>query len=143
MQNEAGEDLKRTQIILPATEGAIAISLPSNSQSSLAIGEKYHWYFKIYCGESIPGSDYSFVDAWIKRIPVSPELKTQLQTTNQPEYLIYRDRDIWYDALTTLGQRLLSNSNDRKLKTDWLDLLKSVDLSYLGNLPVVEIYQLK
>lgn len=143
LQTEAGEDLKRTQIKLPSTEGAIAITLPSNSKYSLAIGKKYHWYFKIYCGESIPDSDYSFVDAWIERIPLSPDLKNQLQTTNLADYLIYRDRHIWYDALTSLGQRIKTNPNDNKLKTDWVDLLTSVNLSHLSNLPVINIYQLK
>jgi hypothetical protein len=143
METEAGEVLKRTQIKLPSTEGTFAITLPSSSKYSLAIGKKYHWYFKIYCGESTPESDYYFVDAWIERIPVLPELKTQLQITNQADYLIYRDRHIWYDAVTSLGQKLQINPNDNQLKTDWVNLLKSVNLSYLGNLPIIGIYQLK
>ena len=143
LQTEAGEDLKRSQIELPATEGAIGITLPPNSKHSLAIGQKYHWYFKIYCGEATPQGDYSFVDAWIERIPVSPELKTQLKTTNQAEYQVYRDRNVWYDALTSLGHRLKTNSNNNQLKTNWVDLLKSVNLSSPENLPVIKIYQLK
>jgi hypothetical protein len=143
IETEAGEVLKRTQIKLPSTEGAIAITLPSSSKYSLAMGEKYHWYFKIYCGESTPESGYYFVDAWIERIPVLPELKTRLQITNQTDYLIYRDCHIWYDAINSLGQKLQINPNDNKLKTDWVDLLKSVNLSYLGNLPIIGIYQLK
>ncbi|MDJ0594579.1 MAG: DUF928 domain-containing protein [Pleurocapsa sp. MO_226.B13] len=143
LQTEAGEDLERTQIKLPATEGAIAITLTSSPQSSLAVGEKYHWYFKIYCGEPIPGSDYSFVDGWIERIAISPELETQLQTSDKADYLIYRDRQIWYDALTSLGKRLQTNPNENQLQTDWGNLLQSVDLSHLGNLSVVKIYQLE
>ncbi len=143
LQTEAGKDLKRSEIKLPATEGIIAITLPPSSKYSLAIGQKYHWYFKIYCQESTLESDYSFVDAWIERIPLSTELKTQLETNERAEYQIYRDRQVWYDALTSLGHKLKTNSDDNELKTDWVNLLKSVDLSYLGNLSVIKIYQLE
>ena len=143
LQTETGEDVERSTISLPDREGAIAISLPENSQSSLAIGKKYHWYFKIYCGEPTSDSDYIFVDAWIERVALASELKIQLQMTNKADYLIYRDRQLWYDALDDLGKLLLTNPDRQQLKTDWFNLLKSVELSHLKDIPIVKIYQLQ
>lgn len=142
LQNEAGEDLERTQIKLPSTEGAIAISLPSNSSYSLTVGKKYHWYFKIYCDLATPESDYIFVDAWIDRVALTSNLKIQLQITNREDYLVYSDHHIWYDALTSLGEKILSDPNSKKLKADWFNFLELIELSNLGNLPIVKIYQL-
>ncbi len=143
LQTETGEDLTRTQIRLPEREGAIAVSLSENSPYSLAVGKKYHWYFRIYCGKPTPDSDYIFVDAWIQRVSLTSELKIQLQITKKADYLIYNDRHIWYDALTNLGKQLKTNPNSDRLKTDWVNLLESIDLSYLSDFSIVKIYQLQ
>jgi hypothetical protein len=143
LQTEAGKDLERTQIKLPSTSGMIGITLSSNSKYSLAIGKKYHWYFKIYCGEPTPERDYFFVDAWVERVAIASELKIQLQITNKADYLVYRDRHIWYDTLTSLGKQLQTNPNNSELQTDWIELLESVELSHLSSQPIVKIYQLQ
>ncbi len=142
LQTEAGQDIKRTQIKLPSTESVIAITLPPNSEHSLTIGKKYHWYFKIYCGKSILQSDYFFIDAWIERIEASPELKYRLQTTNLANHLIHQDLYVWYDAITILGQKLLVEPNDDKLQTDWVQMLKSIDLLDISNSSIIKVYQL-
>lgn len=142
LQTETGEDLERAQIKLPSTAGAIAIALSSNAQYSLATGQKYHWYFKIYCGEPTPDSDYIFVDAWIEKVALSPELEIQLQIPQKPDYLVYSDQHIWYDALTSLGKQIQTNPNNNELKTDWHNLLRMVELCHLGNYPIVKIHQL-
>ena len=142
LQTETGEDLERTQIELPSTAGAMAIALSSNAQYSLVTGKKYHWYFKIYCGEPTPDSDYIFVDAWIEKVALSPELEIQLQILQKPDYLVYSDRQIWYDSLTSLGKQIQTNPNNNELKTDWHNLLRMVELCHLSNYPIVKIYQL-
>ena len=98
--------------------------------------------FKIYCGKSILQSDYFFIDAWIERIEASPELKYRLQTTNFANHLIYQDFYVWYDAITILGQKLLVEPNDDKLQTDWVQMLKSIDLLDISNSSIIKVYQL-
>ncbi|KYC43103.1 hypothetical protein WA1_13455 [Scytonema hofmannii PCC 7110] len=136
LQDEAGEDIYRTFLTLPPTAAVISISLPSSPSYSLKIGKKYHWYFKIYCGKQEAKARYFYVDAWIERVALTPELDLKLKVAKSQKYLTYFDHNIWYDALTNLGELLRTNSQNKNLKTDWLKFLKSIDLQDIAQEPV-------
>ncbi|WP_084226959.1 DUF928 domain-containing protein [Nostoc sp. KVJ20] len=134
LQDEAGEDIYRTSLTLPPASAVISINLPSNPKYALKIGNKYQWYFKIYCGQ--PEAKYFYVDAWIERIALTKELELKLKAVKSRKYLTYFDQKIWYDALTELGELLRTDSQNNNLKTNWANFLKSIDLQDIAQEPV-------
>ncbi|MDZ8105931.1 MAG: DUF928 domain-containing protein [Nostoc sp. DedQUE12a] len=136
LQNEDGEDIYQKFIPLPQTAAVIAINLPSNPKYSLQIGQKYHWYFKIYCGKPELETGYFYVDAWIERIALTKELEVKLEMQKSPKYLTYFQQNIWYDALTDLGDQLRANSENNNLKNDWVNFLKSIGLQDITQEPI-------
>ncbi|ACC81654.1 DUF928 domain-containing protein [Nostoc punctiforme] len=142
LQNEVGEDIYQKSLTLPQTASFIAISLPSSPKYSLQIGKKYHWYFKIYCGKPEPETGYFYVDAWIERIALTNDLDLKLKMQKSLKYITYFEQNIWYNALTNLGEQIRSNSQNNNFKTDWVNFLKSIDLQDISQEPVVIIDKL-
>lgn len=138
--DEAGDDIYRTPLRLPETPGILSISLPSNPQYSLENNKKYHWYFRVYCGEPQTKPEYFFVDAWVQRVALTPELETQLKTVQPKEYIAYAANTIWYDAITNLADLRRTDSQNAMLEKDWVDLLTAVGLQDLAQEPIVERY---
>jgi hypothetical protein len=139
LQDQEGNDIWRTPITLPGKPGAIAVKLPSNPQYALKPNLKYHWYFNIYCSPSQKISAY-FVDAWVRRVTITPQLQQQLNNAKSQKYKVYAANNIWYDAITNLGELRRNNSGDRTFVEDWTKLLKSVNLPELAPAPIVQIY---
>ncbi|MFH7024419.1 MAG: DUF928 domain-containing protein [Heteroscytonema crispum UTEX LB 1556] len=139
-QDEQNNDIWRTEIGLSGKPGAIAISLPATPQYALKPNSKYHWYFKVYCGQPQNKAEYFYVDAWVQRVAVTSNLLQQLKTAKMREYSVYAANQIWYDAVNNLAQLRQKNSSDRLLTEDWNKLLKSVGLEDLATAPIVKYY---
>jgi len=147
LQDQEGNDIWRTPITLPGKPGAISIKLPQNPQYALKPNLKYHWYFNIYCSPTQKSSVY-FVDAWVRRVTLTPQLQQQLNNAKSQKYKVYIANNIWYDAITNLGELRRNNpgvgeatpSEYRAFVEDWAKLLKSVNLSELASAPIVQIY---
>lgn len=140
LQNEAEDDIYRTPLMLPGKPGIISISLPQSPQYSLETDKKYHWYFKVYCGNPQKISDYFFVDGWVQSVALTPDLESHLKTAKQGKYIAYAANDIWYDALTNLADLRRTNSHSAMLKDDWANLLKAVGLQDIAQEPIVQHY---
>jgi Domain of Unknown Function (DUF928) len=143
LQDEQGKDVWRKLIALPEKPGAIALQLPQNLKFALQIKKKYHWYFKVYCGEPRNESEYIYVDAWVERIALTPDLLLQLSRSKSPQYNVYIANKLWYDALIHLARLRQLNPRDKTLVQDWTKLLNGLDLEELGNPPIIEIYNEK
>ncbi len=141
LQDEEGKDVFRTAIPLPAKPGAIAIGLPPNPQYALKQNSKYHWFFRVYCGGSQNQSEYIFVDAWVQRVALTPDLQRQLETAKSREYTVYAANKVWYDAVTNLAELRRTNPGDRVLTQEWTNLLKAVGLEELAQAPIVQTSQ--
>ena len=141
LQNENGEDVYRTDVTLPSTSKVIGINLPSDSQYALKSGQKYHWYFKLDCSETTSEAEYFYVDAWIEKVALTPELKATLDSNKNTiqEYSIYRDRHHWYDKIATLAKLLQANPQDSRLKAEWNELINSVGLLDTFNISSIEL----
>jgi Domain of Unknown Function (DUF928) len=137
-QDEQGHDIWRTDIGLSEKSGIFPISLPPTPQYALKLNAKYHWYFKVYCGQPEKKAEYFYVDAWVQRVAVNPNLEQQLKTVKTREYRAYAVNQIWYDAVNSLAELHQKNSSDRLLAEDWNQLLKSVGLEDLANAPIVK-----
>ena len=81
-----------------------------------------------------------FVDAWVRRVTLTPELQQQLNNAKSQKYKVYIANNIWYDAITNLGELRRNNSGSSAFVEDWTKLLKSVNLSELASAPIVQIY---
>ncbi|MGI8502552.1 MAG: DUF928 domain-containing protein, partial [Hassallia sp.] len=85
-------------------------------------------------------SSVYFVDAWVRRVTLTPELQQQLNNAKSQKYKVYIANNIWYDAITNLGELRRNNPSVRAFIEDWTKLLKSVNLSELAPAPIVQIY---
>ncbi|MCV3212482.1 DUF928 domain-containing protein [Plectonema radiosum NIES-515] len=139
LQDREGNDIWRTPITLPGKPGIISVKLPPNTQYALKPNLKYHWYFNVNCSPSENKSVY-FVDAWMRRVTLTPELQQQLNNAKSQKYKVYIANKIWYDAVSNLGELRRNNPGIGTFVEDWTKLLKSVNLSELAPAPIVQIY---
>lgn len=145
LQDKEGNDVYRTQIALPGKQGVVGISIPQNPQYGLKQNMKYHWFFRVYCGEPQNKPEYFFVDAWLQRVALPNNLLQQLNKAKPRQYTIYAANNLWYDALTSLAElRSAARKQEaRSLAQDWTELFKSVGLPELASAPIVQSYGLK
>ena len=151
LQDKNGDDVLRKMITLPQRAGVISITPPENPQYALKENHKYHWYFQVYCGDPRNEPDYIYVDAWLQRIPLNPNLKKQLEITKQDRYAVYSENDLWYDAITYLGKLRdcrrracdYGNPNSKQLTQHWANLLKTAHLEEFVDIPIIKHYPLQ
>jgi hypothetical protein len=139
LQDEAGNDVYRTPVMLPERPGVVSFHLPTTS-APLAVGKMYHWYFKVYCNPQKASNPINpvFVEGWVQRVTLNPGLTSQLAAaTPQQQIALYAANGIWYEALTSLAELRLVEPNDAALKADWADLLRSVNLDNITSKPIV------
>lgn len=123
LQEEGGNDVYRTPFTLPKTPGFVSFSTPS-TEAPLEINKSYRWYFKLYC-EPQKASAPVFVEGWVQRVALTPELESQLRSAKAREYGVYAANGIWYDAVASLAQLRLINPLNSRLDNDWANLLGS------------------
>jgi len=103
-----------TSLPLTRTQGVIGIPLPSSPEYSLKLNESYHWRLIINCDQKETSKDPKLeLEGWVTRVQQSPNL--------------------WYDELTNLAKRYLSEPQNPEVKKAWVELMQSVDLEWLTN----------
>ncbi|MGD1874231.1 MAG: DUF928 domain-containing protein [Mastigocoleus sp.] len=133
------EDIFRTRLTLPEKSGIIGITPPQKPQYLLKEGNKYHMYFKVYCGNPEEKPEYFYVDAWIQRVRISSQLKSQLK--GQPEdYVSYAKYNIWQDTISNLAELRSQSPQNQAIKRDWVDLLTAVGLEEVTQAEIVKRY---
>jgi hypothetical protein len=107
--------LYRTSLPLTRTQGVIGIPLPSSPEYSLKLNESYHWRLIINCAQTETSKDPIVLEleGWVTRVQQSP--------------------NFWYDELTNLAKRYLSEPENPEVKKAWVELMQSVDLEWLTN----------
>lgn len=132
LQNEAEQTIYQTAVTLSGTPGVVRVSLPSTAPP-LEIGNRYHWYFSIYCQPEQPPV---FVDGWIQRNSLNPTLKSRLEKATQRERVaLYAANGIWYEALSVAAERRHTEPKD----SDWVALLRAVGLDVIALEPTVAV----
>ncbi|MFN6486650.1 MULTISPECIES: DUF928 domain-containing protein [unclassified Nostoc] len=137
------QNVYRTPLTLSGKAGIVSITLPAQPQYFLKIDKKYHWYFHIYCGDVEKTSDNFYVDGFVQRQVLTEALDSQLKLAKPKEYIVYSANNIWYDALTNLGQQRRTNPQNATLNQDWVDLLNAVGLQDIAKEPIVQDYNLE
>ena len=122
-----GKPIYQSDVALPKTTGILSLTLPATAVP-LATGKQYHWFFKLYC-RSISPPD-AFVDGWIQREALTPEVIQKLKTATRPQRArLYAANGFWFDALTTAAELRRTNSGD----SAWAELLKAIELESVVN----------
>lgn len=97
---------------------------------------------KVYCGDPKSSSDNFYVDAWVQRVAIAPELQNQLKA-KPGDYVAYAANNIWYDTLTNLAELRRNSPQNVVINRDWVELLKSVGLEDLAQTPIVQHYSVE
>lgn len=79
----------------------------------------------------------------MQRQVLTQALENQLKTAKPKEYIAYSANNIWYDALTNLGQLRHANPQNITINKDWVDLLNAVALQDIAQEPIIQNYNLE
>jgi hypothetical protein len=135
LMDEADNMVYETRFTLTGTPGVISLSLPSTVW--LETGKRYHWYFGVYCQ---PEQLFPFVEGWIQRVELNPNLKTQLEkATPQERVALYAYNGIWHDALTASAKLRRTDPKN----AEWAALLQAIGRDNVASEPIVECCQLE
>ena len=122
LQDQDGKPIYQSDVALPKTAGVLSLTLPT-TVTPLATGKQYHWFFKLYCRSISPPE--SFVDGWIQREALTPDLIQKLKTATLPQQVrLYAANGFWFEALTIAAELRRTNSGDGT----WAELLKAIGL---------------
>jgi hypothetical protein len=145
LQDEANNDVYRTDFTIDKGEGIVSINLGSGK--TLETNKTYQWYFKLYCdasGDALwayrnKSSVPIYVRGWVQRVALQPQQQKQLTTANSSleRVAFYSQNGIWYSALNELAQLRLSNPQNKIIANYWLQLLNHIGLQDLSNQPII------
>jgi hypothetical protein len=144
LQEENGNNIYQTSITKPQiSPGVVGVQLPSTAPS-LEVNKRYQWYFQVYCNPEVLVDDSvqsdAHIQSWVQRVALNPSLESQLkQATPQERAALYTDAGIWLEAVTTLAQLRRQNPNNVKLREEWVQLLKDVNLDAIADEPIVSV----
>jgi hypothetical protein len=137
IQDENQEVINKTTFKTPAKSGIVSV-IPANSTSLLKVGKTYRWFFSAVCDEKERSGDL-VVQGSIVRLAPDEKLQRDLASSNMRERAnIYAQSGSFSDALTNIAQLRRQRPNDAELKTDWQDLLRSVNLGGIADAPLIE-----
>ncbi len=128
----------KTTFALPPTSGIIGFSLPKEAPE-LKLGQPYRWYMAIACNPGVT-EDQLFSEGLVERMTLSSKLAKEIKYA-KPEQLstVYAKHGIWHETLTTLVKRRCTQPTRPTVVDDWQQLLQSVDLENLVDVPLVNI----
>jgi hypothetical protein len=118
----------RASITFAKTPGVISITLPGSAKYALEPDKYYRWYLKLNCEPYTRSITDLSVNGFVMRVALTPERENQIKTATP---------DIWYDSVANLAQRLMANPKDEKLKSQWVNLLKSAGYEDIAQEPLV------
>jgi hypothetical protein len=108
--------LYSTSVQLTQTPGVIGISLSQSPEYDLKVNESYHWYFTVKCQPKETSEEDDIVlDGWVTRVEQGSNLV------------------LWYDKLTNLAKRYLSEPQNPEVKKAWAELMQYGELEWLTN----------
>jgi hypothetical protein len=110
--------------------GLMSLTLPSFANlSPLEIGKEYKWQVILVCDPKDRSNDVPMEDedkVSIKRVAPDPALALRIQqATPQQRVALYRDAQLWYDAVSTLVELQRTRPDDANLPVAWDRLLSS------------------
>jgi hypothetical protein len=113
--------------------GIFSLDLPADkNQPLLEVEREYNWYLVIICERTDPSYDL-VVAGTVRRILPDQNLTSKLKKASPRERAaLYAANGIWYNSLAILAQLRRQRPTDAALKTDWQNLLGSVNLGNIS-----------
>ncbi|MEM9217339.1 MAG: DUF928 domain-containing protein [Cyanobacteria bacterium P01_F01_bin.150] len=133
---DSSQSIVYEQIIpLDGKAGILTVQLPSDAPA-LITEQYYQWFVTLQTKNDLtPASP--FVDAWIKRIePTDAMLEAQESGDPLTMAEVLAQSGIWYDTSALLAT-LQAVQNSEDLMEHWSELLSSVDLDSLIEVPLL------
>ncbi|MGA9380518.1 MAG: DUF928 domain-containing protein [Phormidium sp.] len=136
LQNRERNDIIRIPFKLPNQPGYVSFTIPPTAPS-LEVNKDYRWYFNVYCDPKKTSSPMT-VEGWIQRIPITPEIQSQINANQSQKYVVYERNGIWFDAIADLAELRMKNPNNSTLSDAWNRLFqaKGVKLELPNQVPV-------
>jgi len=111
--------------------GLMSLTLPSFANlSPLEIGKEYNWQVILVCDPLDRSNDVAMKNVVsIKRVAPDPALALRIQqATPQQRVALYRDAQLWHEAVSTLVELQRTRPDDANLPVAWDRLLSSAGL---------------
>lgn len=124
------------QMNLPVANrtGLVSIELPENAPS-LVKDKPYYWTVALVCNPNERTEDM-VVGGWIERAELKESLQQELAQAKGIERVsLYAKQGFWYDAVNTLVEMQQTEPGNLAIARSWAELLKSVGLDAIANLP--------
>jgi Domain of Unknown Function (DUF928) len=134
------ETIYHATIQLADQSGIIKVTLPNEAKYAIALNQNYRWRLNLDCRpDRTPEPDLA-IDGWIQRVPINPQLQAQLQQSTPDQ--VYREHQIWYDAIDYTATQYFLNPNalnpaDIQRDRPWQDLLQTLNLPWMKQQPFV------
>jgi len=137
LQDESGNAVYKVQYALAKSAESdiskpslMSLTLPAfASLSPLEIGKEYRWYVMLVCNPFDSSDNVYSPYASIKRVAPDPALALRIQqATPQQRVALYRDAQLWHDAVSTLVELQRTRPDDANLPVAWDRLLSSAGL---------------
>ncbi len=130
----------RTTVQLTQQSGIIKVTIPSIPEYFLKVNQDYRWRLNLDCNSDSQKRPLA-VHGWIRRVPNNIQLASQKPVTLD-RYLVYRNNNIWYDAITELAENRFANPNNPELAQAWDELLNELNYNDIISEPFVESQQI-
>jgi hypothetical protein len=136
LKDATGNMVYQQQLSVSGQAGLVAIALPANAPA-LTVGQDYQWYMALQVdGELNPSTPY--VDGWIQRIEASPTIAAAMaQSDPLKQAEVLGANGVWYDCAAKLAGLRASQPDRAELKQHWAELLESVGLQEVSQVPLV------
>jgi hypothetical protein len=137
LQDENQEVINKSTFKTPAKSGIVSV-ISASSTPELKVGKTYRWFFSAVCDQKERSRDL-VVQGSIVRLTPDEKLQKNLVSSDIRERAnIYALSGSFTDALTSMAQLRRQRPNDTELKTDWQDLLRSVNLGAITDAPLID-----
>lgn len=110
--------------------GIVQVNFPA-SAPALKPDKEYRWSVSVVCNPKRRTQDIAYTQAFIKRLPLSAQLKQQLASakSDRERSQIYAEAGLWYDALATLATANATDPANEAIQADFYALLDQVGLN--------------
>ncbi|MEO0406983.1 MAG: DUF928 domain-containing protein [Cyanobacteria bacterium P01_A01_bin.135] len=121
-------------VALPGAAGVVGIPITQ----TLEVEQAYPWVFSV--APSSNPSRILTVEGTIRRVALEAEEQQQIDAAIDPRdrVVLLAEAGIWHDALSALGDLRQQLPENMTVKEDWRQLLESVGLGAIADIPVVE-----
>ncbi|MFM7405336.1 MAG: DUF928 domain-containing protein [Cuspidothrix sp.] len=138
--DEQGNGIYQTTVDLTATSGITSFKIPK-AASPLALGKQYKWNLALICDPEERQRDI-VLEGTLERIQLSSTLNNSLVAATPLEQAkLYAQNGLWYDTVATLADLKRSHPQNPQIGAEWQELLQSVGLTELSQVPVVDCCQ--